>query len=207
MEFSQNDIPTSQNPVPGWYSCLECQDLGANCNGPSLRTLGNIASARAFHKALLKCRNIQLKRVAEVARDRISEATVYEYFSHTEKDFKWTTVFVICDVLISICGDRIGLPPLTTPCPASSSEIRSQLAAAELKVAAAELRAAQSESTVADLQAEIISVKQRSAERVDQIQADHVSSMAWIRKQMVLWQCLTFSLVVVLTVILLLHAH
>ena len=102
MEFSQNDIPTSQNPVPGWYSCLECQDLGANCNGPSLRTLGNIASARAFHKALLKCRNIQLKRVAEVARDRISEATVYEYFSHAEKDFKWTTVFVICDVLISI---------------------------------------------------------------------------------------------------------
>lgn len=207
MELSQNDTPTSQNPIPGWQSCLECPDLGGNCNGPSLSTLGGIASARAFHKALVKSRHIQLKRVAEAVKDKISEATVYEYFSGADKDFKWTTVFIICDALISICGDRVGLPPLTNPCPASSPEIRAQLAAAELKVAAAELKAAQSEGTVAELQSQIIDVKARSAERIDQIQKDHVTSMAWMRKQMIIWQCLAFGLLGLLVVILLLHAH
>lgn len=204
---SQNQIPESQNSLPGWWNCLECNDLGSSCNGPSLRTLGGIASARAFLKALVKCRKIPLKRVAETVKDKISEATVYEYFSGADKDFKWTTVFIICDALVAICGDRVGLPPLTNPCPSSSSEVRAQLAAADMKVAAAELRAAQSEGTVAELQSQIIEVKARSAERIDQMQSDHVTSMAWMRKQMILWQTLTFALVALLVVILILHAH
>ena len=61
--------PESPSFTPGWQNCLDCTDLGTACNGPSLRTLGNIASARAFHKALVKCRNIPLKRVAEVVKD------------------------------------------------------------------------------------------------------------------------------------------
>ena len=207
VSTSQNPIPESHNSIPGWYNCLECNDLGVTCNGPSMRTLGGIASARAFHKELAKRRTINTKSVAKLVEDKISEATVYDYFSPADKDFKWTTVFIICDALISICGDRVGLPPLTNPCPASSSEIRAQLAAAELKVAAAELKAAQSEGTVAELQGQIIDVKARSAERIDQIQKDHVTSMAWMRKQMIIWQCLAFGLLGLLVVILLLHAH
>lgn len=207
ISTSQNSIPESQNYIPGWYNCLECDDLGCSCNGPSLRTLGGIASARAFHKDLAKRRTINTKRVAKLVEDKISEATVYEYFSPADKDFKWTTVFIICDALISICGDRVGLPPLTNPCPASTAEVRNQLAAADLRIAEANLKCAQSENTVAELQSQIIDVKARSAERIDQIQKDHVTSMAWMRKQMVIWQCLAFAMLGLLVVILLLHAH
>ena len=204
---SQNLIPPSQNPAPGWQNCLTCPDLGVSCNGPSLRTIGNIASARAFHKALAKMRTINTKRVAEAVKDKISEATVYEYFSNADKDFKWTTVFIICDALISICGDRVGLPPLSNPCPASSSEIRAKLATADLKLAEAKLLVAKHETTVADLQSEIIAVKQRSAERIDQIQSDHVTSMTWMRKQLLLWQVFSFALLIMAIVMLVLHTH
>lgn len=203
---SPNLTPESPSFTPGWQNCLDCTDLGTACNGPSLRTLGNIASARSFHKALVKRRRIPLKKVAEAAKT-ISEATVYEYFSNAEKDYKWTTVFAICDVLVAICGDRVGLPPLSNPCPSSSSEVRAQLAAADLKLAAAELRAAQSETAVSDLQREIIDVKSRSAERIDQMQSSYTDQIKWMQKQMFLWQCVCFALVAVLVCILILHAH
>ena len=199
--LSANSAPTLPNTTPGWQNCLECTDLGVNCNGPSLRTLGGIASARAFHKALVKCRKIPLKKVAEAAKT-ISDATVYEYFSPVEKDFKWTTVFTICDALVAICGDRVGLPQLSNPCPSSSSEVRSQLAAADLKLAAAELRAIQSESATADLQEKIIGIEAKSAERVDQVQKDYSGQIKWVQKQLLLWQALTFSLLIMLIVML-----
>ena len=199
---SPNLTPESPNSAPGWQKCLDCPDLGTACNGPSLRTLGDIASARAYHKALRKQRKIQLKRIAEAAHN-ISEATVNEYFSNVEKDYKSTTVFEICDALVAICGNRVGMPPLTNPCPSSSSEVRAQLAAAELKVAAADLKVLQAEKTVTDLQREIIEVKSRGAERVDNIQ----SNMKWLQKQVFMWQCLCFAMVAVLIFILLLHSH
>ena len=206
MDQTAEALGLSPNSAPGWQKCLSCQDLGVNCNGPSILSLGDIASARAYHKALRKHRGIQLKRIADVAKT-ISEATVNEYFSNADKDYKWTTVFAICGALVSLCGDRVGLPPLTNACPASSSEVRAQLAAAELKVAAAELRAAQSESTVVDLQASMIETEGRSAERIDQIQKDYTVQIKWMQKQMFLWQCLTFGMVALLVVVLLLHAH
>ena len=125
------------------------------------------------------------------------------FWSHFMLDFKSTTVFIICDALISICGNRVGMPPLTNPCPSSSSEVRAQLAAAELKVAAADLKVLQAEKTVTDLQREIIEVKSRGAERVDNIQ----SNMKWLQKQVFMWQCLCFAMVAVLIFILLLHSH
>ena len=201
-----NPLPEDGNMLPVYYKCLSCEDLGGKCNGPSLQSLGDINAVRNYHRALRKARGILAKTVAKAA-PHVSESTINEYFANGDRDYKWTTLSQIDHALLSICGNRVGLPPLVHACPASSADVRQQIAAAELKVAAAELRAAQSESTVSDLQAEIIAVKQRSAERIDQIQADHVSSMTWIRKQIFLWQCLTFSLILVLIVILLIHAH
>lgn len=202
--LSPNLATESPNSVPGWHNCLDCADLGVNCNGPSLRTLGDIASARSFHKALRKQRKIPLKKIAEAAKN-ISEGTVNEYFSNAEKDYKWTTVFTICDALVSICGDRVGLPPLSNPCPASSSEVRSQMAAADLKLAAAELRAAQADATVADLQEKMIDIKARSAERVDQVQKDYAVQIRWMQKQIFLWQCFSFGLLGLSIVMLIFH--
>lgn len=200
-------ILTSPDSSPGWQKCLNCPDLGVICNGPSSTTIGNIATARTFHKALVKSRNIPVKAVAREAKKYISEATVYEYFSPEDKDFKATTMFVICSVLVSICGNRVGLPPLTNACPASSSEIRAQLAAADMKLAAAELRAAQSETAVADLQQKIIAVKARSGERIDQMQKDYTGHIKWMQKQMFLWQCFAFTMAAVLIIMLMFHVH
>ena len=207
LVLSPSFAPESPNPYPGWWNCLECPDLGCHCNGPSLRTLGNIASARAFHKSLVKCRRIPLKKVAETVKDKISDATVYEYFSNADKDFKWTTVFIICDALISICGDRVGMPPLPNPCPASSSEVRAKLATADLKLAEANLKAAQSESIVADLQNKIIEIKSKNTTRIDQMQSDHRSSVKWMQRQVLMWQCFSFALLIMSIVMLLYHTH
>ena len=73
----QNPLTTSPNRVPGWQKCLPCMDYGSSCNGPSLNSLGDIASVRTFHKAMRKARNIPLKKVADAAPS-ISEKTVNE---------------------------------------------------------------------------------------------------------------------------------
>lgn len=194
ISTSQNLVPETQNPILGWCNCLDCEDLGVCCNGPSLISLGSIASARAYHKSLCKHRNISVKKVAEVAKKTISEATVYEYFSGADKDFKWTTVFQICVALVSIVGNRVGMPPLTAGCPASSAEMRAHMAAADMKIAAAELRAAQSETALTDMQAQIIEVKARSAERIDQMEADHTKAMDRRDRDIRTWQCFSYAL-------------
>ena len=140
----------SPNVLPGYYKCLSCEDYGNTCNGPSLGSLGDIASVRAFHKAMKKARKLNLKQLASAAPE-ISDSTINEYFSNVVKDYKWTTVSLIDKALTSICGNRVGLPPLDHACPASSSEVRQQLAAADLKLAAAELKSAQHESEVSEL--------------------------------------------------------
>lgn len=207
IEPLPESILTSPDSSPGWQKCLNCPDLGVICNGPSSTTIGNIANARTFHKALVKSRNIPVKAVAREAKKYISEATVYEYFSPEDKDFKATTMFVICSVLVSICGNRVGLPPLTNACPASSSEVRAKLATADLKLAEANLKAAQSESIVADLQNKIIEIKSKNTTRIDQMQSDHRSSVKWMQRQVLMWQCFSFVLLIMSIVMLLYHTH
>lgn len=205
--LSHNHTPETPNLIPAWQNCVECEDLGIACNGPSIRTLGGISSARAYHKALRFYRGIPLKEIVRVARDKISEASVNEYFSNVAHDFKWTTVFVIDDALVSIIGDRVGKPPLTNACPASSAEMRAHMAAADIKLAAAELRAAKLENTVADLQTQVIDVKARCAERIDQIQADHTRSMEWLKRDVALWRRFAFVLLLMAIVMLIYHVH
>ena len=133
--FGQNPNPLAeeQNPTAeetkhiGLYQkCLNCQDYGVTCNGPKLAALGDIMVVREFHRAIKAARKITLKDVAAAA-PTISEYTVNDYFSHSVKDFKWTTVGVIDNALTAICGNRVGQPLLDNPCPASSSEIISHM--------------------------------------------------------------------------------
>lgn len=130
---SPNLLAEEQNPTAeetkhiGLYQkCLNCQDYGVTCNGPKLAALGDIMVVREFHRAIKAARKITLKDVAAAA-PTISEYTVNDYFSHSVKDFKWTTVGVIDNALTAICGNRVGQPLLDNPCPASSSEIISQM--------------------------------------------------------------------------------
>lgn len=131
------DVMTSHNSTPkqhngdsfssksiGLYQkCVHCKDYGVSCNGPKLAALGDIMIVRDFHRAMRDRRSIPMKLIY-LAAQPISESTINDYFSHSEKDFKWTTVGCIDNALTAICGNRVGQPLQDNPCPASSSEIQ-----------------------------------------------------------------------------------
>lgn len=190
---SPNITPETPNVVPGWQKCLSCSDYGVSCNGPSLGSLGNIDSVRSFHKAMKKARKLSLKAIADAA-PTISDSTINEYFSNVIKDYKWTTVSAIDTALACICGNRVGAMPLDNTCPASSSEIRNQIAAAELKIAAAELKAAQSESDTAGLRQKLTDVKAKHITQIEQLESNHYKDMEWMKNEVHLWRRFAFLL-------------
>ena len=190
---SQNIPQESASTIPGYWNCLTCADLGATCNGPSLRTLGDIATVRTFHKEIRKTRSITLRAIYKAA-PQISETTINEYFSNAVKDFKWTTVSHIDHALLSICGNRVGLPPLDHACPASSSDVRNQLAAADLKLAAAELRAAQSETDLDALRQKLADTKGKHIAQLAQMESAHEKDLDWMKDEVRLWRRFAFLL-------------
>lgn len=108
-----------------YQKCLSCKDYGVSCNGPKLAALGDIMIVRNFHRSIRDRRSIPMKMIY-LAAHPISESTINDYFSHSEKDFKWTTVGCIDNALTAICGNRVGQPLQDNPCPASSSDIQQQ---------------------------------------------------------------------------------
>lgn len=135
--FGLGENPNETKEVPNhiglYQKCLLCKDYGVSCNGPKLAALGDIMVVREFHRAIRVARKITLKAIADAAAN-ISEYTVNDYFSHSVKDFKWTTVGAIDNALTSICGGRVGQPLSDNPCPASTSEIAEQIAAYEARL-------------------------------------------------------------------------
>ena len=205
IPLSQNVPTESPNMLPGYWNCLKCDDLGVTCNGPSLRTLGDIGAVRTFHKELKRVRKITNHAVYEVANRIVSETTINEYFSNAVKDFKWTTVSHIDHALLAICGNRVGMPPLDHACPASSSDVRNQLAAADLKLAAAELRAAQCETDVTALRQKLADNKGKHIAQLAQMETNHAKDMDWTRNDTKMWRRFSFfqSLIVLLLIALL----
>ena len=201
LVLSPNPTPEAPNISPGWQKCLSCGDYGDTCRGPSLGSLGDIASVRSFHKAMRKARKLSLKAIRDVA-PTISESTINEYFSNVVKDYKWTTIAAIDNALTAICGNRVGMPPLDHVCPASSSEMRNQLAAAELKIAAAELKAAQVEADAAGLREKLTEVKGRHIAQLAQIEANHSRDMEWMKDDIRLWRRFAFLLLGVVLILL-----
>lgn len=139
-------VATFQNPGAEignsallYQKCVECPDYGVSCNGPKLAALGDIMTVRNFHREIRDRRTIPMKLI-HLAAQPISESTINDYFSHSEKDFKWTTVGCIDNALTAICGNRVGKPLLDNPCPASSSEIQQQQAEAIRRFADLEAR-------------------------------------------------------------------
>ena len=199
--LSPNITPESPNLIPGWHKCLACSDYGVSCNGPSLSSLGDIASVRAFHKAMKKARKLTLKPIVKAA-PTISEATIGEYFSNAVKDYKWTTVVAIDTALICVCGNRESGMPISSTCPASSSEMRSQLAAMELKVAAAELKAAQHETDSTGMTQKLTETKAKHIAQIAQMEASHEKDKEWHRNEIKFWQRFAFVLLIVGLVLL-----
>ena len=182
FDESIKHIPTEPNFIPIYSKCLSCADYGTSCRGFDIVSLGDIASVRAFHKAVKKSHGLSLKAIAAAA-PIISESTINEYFSNVEKDYKWTTVVTIDKALLTICGNRVGMPPLEHACPISSSEARQQLAAADLKLASAELNLATS-------LAECESLRRKIADTA----VSNDAEVQWLKNDIKLWRRIAFIL-------------
>ena len=123
--------------LPIYHKCLTCADLGRLCGGQKLATLGGTESVRTYHRLLKQSRKIQLKAIYSAA-PQIGHGTIDEYFGRGGQDFKWTTVSSIDAALVAICGDRVGLPPLESFCPADAVDMRSRNEALAARLSEAE---------------------------------------------------------------------
>ena len=100
----------------------------------------------------------------------------------------------IDNAMLTICGNRYGLPPLDHACPASSSEFRQQIAAAEMKVAAADLKTAQSEADMLQLQQKLTDTKGKHIAQIAQMEASHAKDIDWMKDEIRLWRKFAFLL-------------
>lgn len=185
-----------------YEQCITCKDHGKNCKGPKLAALRTISNVREYHRRLRNYRKISMKQIFALTEHEISNATVKDYFSHEEKDFRWTTVSLIDNALTAICGDCVGTPPAYLPnCPATSSEIRDQIAAVSDK-----LREAEEECLA--LQAKIAENKGKHIEQMNEYRQDQQDRVEWLKSDIKLWRKIAFSLVgVLLLAIVVFIAH
>lgn len=178
----------SANFLAEYEPCITCKDLGRNCKGPKLAALGTISNVREYHRRLRSSRKISMKQIFQLTEHEISNATVKDYFSHEEKDFRWATVSLIDNALTVICGDCVGLPPAYLPnCPATSSEIKEQIAAAESKLKAAEEECIALQSKIAEN--EVLHISQ-----MNEFRGDSQDRVEWLKADVKLWRKIAFSL-------------
>ena len=133
--------------LPIYHKCLTCADLGRLCGGQKLAALGSTEAVRTYHRLLKQSRKIQLKAIYSAA-PQIGHGTIDEYFARGGQDFKWTTVSSIDAALVAICGDRVGLPPLESFCPADAVDLRSRNEALAVRLSEAEAEIARLTETL-----------------------------------------------------------
>lgn len=191
LDENQAAAASSQSLPPVGSKCMLCADFGKACRGVHLTAFQTTEKVREYHKALRKAKGIHLKSIYENA-NIISESTINEYFGAGTKDYKWTTVVNIHNALLTICAEGYGIAALAHSCPASSSEIRNTLAAAELKLAAAELKVAQSEADVAGLMQKLTDTKAKHIAQIEQINATNEQDKLWHRNEIKFWRRFAF---------------
>lgn len=157
-----------------YQKCLHCKDYGVSCNGPKLAALGDIMIVREFHRAIRDQRAIPM-RLIYAAAEPISESTINDYFSHSEKDFKWTTVGCIDNALTAICGNRVGKPPMDHPCPASSTEIQAQIALFEGRIDSLQSQNSELQQKVTETKGKVIAAR-------DEVKEDYASRVQFLKE-------------------------
>ncbi len=187
-QLSQIDI-FPKDPLSIYAKCITCPDLGISCKGINLTLLKTIANAREHHRRLRNARKITMKQIFALTENEISNASVKDYFSHEEKDFRWTTVALIDNALTAICGAAVGvMPEDVSPCPATASDMREQ----QLKFAS-QLQAA--EEKCLGLQTTIAENERIHAERLAAAQSYQQERFEWLREDLKRWRCAAFIMI------------
>ena len=160
-----------------YEKCILCKDHGSNCKGPKLSALQTIANVREYHRRLRNARKIAMKDIFALTEKEISNATVKDYFAHEEKDFRWTTVALIDNALLAICGERVGVEPdEIPPCPASSTEI-SAMMADEIK------KRAEAESRCVELQDQIVALQEKCNQKVARVKSEYADGFSFLKTE------------------------
>lgn len=163
----------SDNNATLYQKCLYCPDYGVTCNGPKLAALGDIMEVRKFHRAIRDKRGIPMKMIY-LAATPVGESTINDYFSHSVKDFKWTTVGAIDNALTAICGNRVGKPLLDHPCPASSTEIQDKMNQYDGKVSELMQENQRLQQKVTETKGKVISAR-------DEVKEDYASRVNFLK--------------------------
>ena len=182
----------SANFLAEYEPCITCADLGKNCKGPKLAALGTISNVREYHRRLRSHHQIPIKEIVALTEKEISAATVKDYFSHEEKDFRWATVSMIDNALTVICGDCVGLPPVYIPnCPATSSEIKEKIEKVNESLH-------QAECEIESLKDRIKEKDKMYAEQLAAFREDAYDRVKWLKSDIKLWRRIAFSVLIVL---------
>lgn len=179
-----------------YEKCITCKDLGKSCVGPKLTALRTINNVREYHRRLRNYRKISMKQIFERTHSEISDASAKDYFSHEDKDFRWTTVALIDNALTEICSELAGVrPDEVPPCPATSSEIREKIDSVTDK-----LRIAEEECLA--LQSKIAANKGKHIEQMNEYRQDQQARVEYLKDDVRRWRRVAFVLLglVVVTV-------
>ena len=147
-----------------YHRCITCPDLGRSCGGPKLAALGAFETVRSYHKILRSTRGITVARICAAA-PQLGHGTVSDYFGRGGPDPKWITVVAIDTALISICGDRVGEPPLEHTCPAVYADLHARNEALASRLTEAE-------QEIARLTEALTAAEQSHADRLQNQRSD-----------------------------------
>ena len=200
---SMNQTPLLQDSPPLYAKCLSCPDFVTACRGVDLTLLSGAAEKRAYHKAIRKEFGFLLKDIYPLVKHVIGKTTTDEYFGSGTGDYKWTTVVTIHNALLSLVAQKKGMPLCENSCSASSSEVRTQLAAAELNVAAANVNLANMQAECDDLRRRLADSDGSHIAQIAEIQTSKASEIEWFKRGILFWRRFAISLVMVLFVALL----
>jgi hypothetical protein len=199
---SMNPSPSLPNPVPLYSKCLSCPDFVTACRGIDITSLSCATEKRAYHKAIKKEFGFLLRDIYPLVKNVIGKSTTDEYFGSGTGDYKWLTVTTIHNALLYLVAQKKGMPLCEHSCSSSSSEVRNQLAAADLKVAAAELKQAQAESECEDLRRRLSDSDGDHTTKLTELAAAKQGEIDWLKTEVRVWRRFACILLIVGLVIL-----
>jgi hypothetical protein len=199
---SMNPSPLSQDLPPLYAKCLSCPDFGPACRGVDITSLGGPVEKRAYHKAIRKAFGFYVKDIYAIVKDILGKTTVDEYFGPGTGDYKWLTVTTIHNALLHLVAQKKGMPLCEHSCSSSSSEVRNQLAAADLNLAAANVNLANMQAECDDLRRRLMDSDGSHASQIAEIQASKTTETEWYKSDLHFWRRFAFGLLVIVVCLL-----
>lgn len=185
--------PLLPSSTPLYAKCLSCPDFVTACRGIDITSL-SAAEKRAYHKAIKKEFGILMKDIYPLVKHAIGKTTADEYFGSGSGDYKWTTVATIHIALLTLVAQKKGVPLCENSCSSFSSEVRNQLAAADLNLAAANMNLATMQAECEDLRRRLADSDGSHLSQLAELQTANRSEVEWMKKDVLMWRRFAFLL-------------